>query len=527
MERAKKNKQIYLSWNSFNGGFLVAAKAIKLLAATADNGGIVIDEIIYLHDKPLSNKSIAEKRAFLQEETIGDLTKKFKDNREIKSRIIQCADIAERLDKIPKFQNHLIHIKSVTHYQSIYDELIQFIKKNINEREDIDLHINVSPGTSQMHVVWLMLNSAGFLPANAKLWSTQYVKERNKTILNPIKFKPNTLLSQVFKSGYDKKYPVNINPNETLSNKRKEVEQKILLFSAIPKAPLLLLGERGIGKSTYVRTIVRKDKKVPYAELACGIFTEELIRSELFGYEKGAFTGAAAAKKGILKRYEKGGILFLDEVHDLSKPLQRSLIQVLQTGEYYPIGANKPHVAQFKLITASNLPINELRHKLDNDFWDRIARTVVHIPPLRECREDLESYWRKSWAEMSDFNEAPPVFWNKQLEKYLYDQELEGNFRDLQKLITYLMAFLIVGEPKPQVLKKAIAEFEQWAIHKPVSLEKETYFTNGATYKEISSRFNQDLATWAKTQYGNLDNAAKILERAKSTLYEDLRGGKK
>jgi len=520
----KKNKQIYLSWNSFNGGFSVAAKAIELLAA---NESIHIDEIIYLHDNPLSNESIAEKKAFLQEDSIGNLVKKFKDAPRTKSRIIKCADIGERLDRTPKFENRIIHINSVTDYQSIFDNLIPFIKNNINTKENFDLHINVSPGTPQMHVVWLMLNSTGFLPTNTKLWSTQYVKSNDKTILKSINFKPKTILSQVFKSQHERKHPITINPNETISSKRQETEKKIRLFSTIPNAPLLLLGERGVGKSTYVRNLIAANIDAPYKELACGTFSENLIRSELFGHKKGAFTGAITDKKGILDFFTDGGILFLDEIHDLSKPLQRNLIQVLQTGEYYPIGEHKAKKAQFKLVTASNLTISELQKKLDGDFMDRISRFIVQIPPLRECKEDLSTYWSKSWGELSDFEAAPPLLWNQKIETYLKKQDLHGNFRDIQKLISYLMAFLLSGENKLEAFKLAKIEFEQWKSSKTGSAEENNYFKNGKSYREMADHFNFDLVTWAKQQYGDLDAAEKILNRAKSTLYEDLRGGKK
>lgn len=520
----KKNRQIYLSWNSFNGGFVVAAKAIQLLS---DNEKIIIDEIRYLHDKPLKDTAIAEKKAFLGEKTITELLKdtKVAEDDNIRKKIIDCHDIGELLyrNKKPTFENKLLHISNLTDYQSIYNAVINYIKITFPKDIDVDLHINVSPGTPQMHVVWLMLNSTGFLPSGTRLWSSQFIRNKNKTVLNPIDFKPHHYLSHVLKSGYGKVNSIQINPNETLSGKRKAAEYKIQLFTAIPDAPLLLLGERGVGKSTYVEKFIARDD-LPFESLVCGIFSEELMRSELFGYEKGAFTGATSDKDGILSKFKSGGILFLDEIHDLSKPLQRQLMQVLQTGCFYPIGAKKPLLAKFKLVTASNLSIDALvGEKLDIDFFDRIARFIIEIPPLRKCKEDLELYWQKAWNEIGNFEEAPSLIWNETLKKYLNAQELYGNFRDLQKLISYIMAYYIGGNKKDLAIQKAIAEFEKWKSKKMEYPKSDKYFINNATYKEIVGVFNADLVTWAKEHYGGLDEAAKALGRSKSMLYVDMR----
>ncbi len=516
----KKRKQVYLSWHSFNAGFVVAAKAIELLETKEK---VKIDEIWYLQSQALSNQNILEKNAFLQDGE-RDKVKELDDRRKIST----CRDIGKQLKKRPQFQNQILHIKGVTDYQSIYNQVIEFLKQNLKERPELELNINVSPGTPQMHVVWLMLNASGYLPNNTRLWSTQYEKKKNKTILKEIDFKPQTYLSQVLKSGYKKVLPVTINPNETLSNKRKEAERKIKLFSAIPNCPLLLLGERGIGKSTYVKSLIlNQNPDLPSAEIACGTFSEALLRSELFGHKKGSFTGAISDKKGILDKFKRGGILFLDEIHDLPKPLQRQLMQVLQTGEFYPIGETTPSFAKFQLISASNQSINVLKNQtLDRDFFDRIARFIVEIPPLRESKEDIEKYWESCWNQLSNFENAPPLIWNKKIEKFLTNHNLFGNFRDLQQIISHIIAFVVGGYSKEESCNLAIKEFQLWDKESVEETDSnQTFFQRGLTHKEISIHFNRVLANWAKKEYGGLSEASKRLERAESTLYQDLRSG--
>jgi len=522
LQEMKKNKQILLTWDAYNNGFVVTAQTVFILS---EKFGIEIDEIFYLQNQTLQDSNLAEIDVFSGNKSFSKVSKKLLDDDAIKRRLHQCAEIREKLgDNIPKFKNQNVNIKSVTDYQSIYDKLVDLLKTEFLEKENIDLHINVSPGTPQMHVVWLMLNSAGFLPVNTRLWSSQWVKESRKTVLNEVKFKPKTYLSKILKSKYLKAQLPDINPNDTRSPKRKEAEEKLFTFSHTPNAPILLIGERGTGKSTYVRTIVKsiQKEKEAYAELACGTFSNELMRSELFGYKEGAFTGAIKDKDGILSKFSKGGVLFLDEIQDLSNELQRHLMQVLQTGEYYPLGATEPIKANFRLIAASNTKYRELNTKLDLDFLDRISRFVIEIPPLRECLEDIELYWKNVWNEVANFEDAPLIIWNESLEKFIFSQDLNGNFRDLQKLASYIIAFYSQTHKTEVAIAKAINEFKKWKLD-DISYEENTYFRFKSTYNEIIADFNKDLAEWAIKKYGGKKEASKVLSRSESMLSKDLK----
>ncbi|MCG8902064.1 sigma-54 factor interaction domain-containing protein [Tenacibaculum finnmarkense] len=286
----------------------------------------------------------------------------------------------------------------------------------------------------------------------------------------------------------------------------------------------MLLGERGTGKSTYVRELILKkyDKNYPFSELACGTFTEELMKSELFGYKKGAFTSAEKDKDGILSNFKNGGILFLDEIQDLSKPLQRQLIQVLQTGKYLPLGSTQPEKTNFRLITASNITFENLtKNKLDYDFFDRISRFIVEIPSLRECQEDYILNWKNVWNDVANFEDAPSLIWNEKIHTFLKSKKLFGNFRDMQKLASYILAFYFENHKKDIAIEKAITEFEKWNIDKIET--KETYFIKEKTYNEIISRFNRDLAEWSIDTYGSKKEAAIHLKRSESMLSKDIK----
>lgn len=515
---SKKTKQILLTWDAYNNGFVVTAQTVSLLS---ERYNIKIDEIFYLQNQALQNSNLTEIDLFTGKVRFSKAIKKFPGDDKIKRRLRNCHEIRDSLgDKIPKFTNQNLNIKGVTDYQSIYDKLVDLLKKEFLEKENIDLHINVSPGTPQMHVVWLMLNSAGFLPSNTILWSSQWLRESQKTVLNRVYFKPKTYLSQILKSKYFKTHLPNINPNDTKSPKRKDAEDRLEIFAHIPNAPILLLGERGTGKSTYARTLIKnyQEKNQPFEELACGTFSEELMRSELFGHEKGAFTGATVKKLGILSKFKTGGILFLDEIHDLSKPLQRQLMQVLQTGVYYPIGSTKPEKSIFRLVSASNLSFSKLANKkLDSDFLDRITRFIVEVPPIRHCKDDIKNDWEKVWKEVANFDTAPNLIWNKELSAFLSEHDLPGNFRDLQKIASYIIAFLIDKKNKRNAVYSAIQEYKKWRQKADSEMER-SYFKRNKTHNEIVAYFERDLVNWATKEYGSIDEASKVLGRSKDML---------
>lgn len=510
------SKNCLLTWDSYNHGFIVTARTILGLLKNED---ILINEVLYLHNQPLTTQNIQERKAFYKEV----LDSKDKIDNERLRKVKRVRDQFELEEKpFPKFKNKGITIKSVTDYQSIYDGLVKFLKSDfINDISN--LHINVSPGTPQMHVVWLMLNASGYLPENTKLWSSQWYKTDDSYVIHEVKFKPKTYLSEVLKRKYNDAFTPPINPNDTLSKLRRDSEKRIEVFAHLLNVPIMLLGERGTGKSTYVREIIAPlHTDLPYKELACGTFNEELLRGELFGYTKGAFTGANQDKKGILSEFEKGGVLFLDEIQDLSKPLQRQLIQVLQTGQYYPLGSNTPKSAKFRLITASNKSFQELNENyLDLDFIDRIARFIVEIPPLRKSREDLPRFWSDAWKTIHNSDYGPPLIKSRILETFLDEDALHGNFRDLQRLAALVGAFYLSSKNKNTAIKEAILEFRKWSTMQSQDKTSDTFFKEGENYNHIVAHFNKELVLWAESHYGSLIAASMVLDRSESALRKD------
>ena len=226
--------------------------------------------------------------------------------------------------------------------------------------------------------------------------------------------------------------------------------------TAIVPFPILLRGERGVGKTTLAKFIrassrFRKpERDHEWPSVACGQFPDaQLLRIELCGSKKGAFTGAVD-KPGLLK-LAHGDTLFLDEIHDLSPDNQRVMIRLLEDGKYYPLGETRPSMSKFRLITGTNLPDDELRERLSPDFFDRIRMIEVHIPPLRDCPEDLPWMWAETWGAVA--REARLDAQELDREQHesivgrLHGQDLPGNWRDLRRLAVCLAIACHAREP--------------------------------------------------------------------------------
>ncbi|MCE9535906.1 MAG: sigma-54 dependent transcriptional regulator, partial [Nitrospirae bacterium] len=157
-------------------------------------------------------------------------------------------------------------------------------------------------------------------------------------------------------------------------------------------ATVLIQGETGSGKEIAARLLHDQSRRAngPFIAINCGAVSRELLESELFGHEKGSFTGAIAAKPGLIAAAE-GGTLFLDELGEMPGPMQVSLLRFLDRGEYRPVGSTRTLQANVRVIGATNQDIQELVHqgRFRDDLLYRINTVTLRVPPLRERKEDL------------------------------------------------------------------------------------------------------------------------------------------
>lgn len=204
------------------------------------------------------------------------------------------------------------------------------------------------------------------------------------------------------------------------------------------KSSVLLLGETGTGKELFARVIHHNSARhdMPFVPINCSAIPENLLETELFGHVRGAFTGAVSAKKGILEEAE-GGTVFLDEIGDMSLPLQAKLLRVIEDQFIRPVGSTKGNKVDIRFITATNRDLKAAvkQGMFREDLYYRINVITLHIPPLRERREDILSltrhYLEKYSQEMGkQIKEISP-----EAMEIMANYEWSGNVRELQNAI--------------------------------------------------------------------------------------------
>jgi DNA-binding NtrC family response regulator len=220
-------------------------------------------------------------------------------------------------------------------------------------------------------------------------------------------------------------------------------EQMRQIFSAIDEvaptsAPVLITGETGVGKDLAARAIhYRSDRSFgPFVAVNCGALSESLLESELFGHEKGAFTGAVKARRGRLEMADNG-TLFLDEIGEISTKMQVGLLRVLEEKRFLRLGGSRPISSDFRLITATHRDLLSLirENQFREDFYYRINVITLHIPPLRERPEDipaLADHFLKRYVE--DTGKHLEGFTEKAL-FLLGSYAWPGNVRELKNVI--------------------------------------------------------------------------------------------
>jgi DNA-binding NtrC family response regulator len=423
-------------------------------------------------------------------------------------------EIPERVAGVP-LERLTLHVSDPTDHAGIYETVRTEVVPRV--RDLAGLHINVSPGTPAMHAVWLILHAGGAFPEGTRLWSSQLDPGTQSRRIDPVTFPISTYLAEARHAKSADPAIASYEP-EARSPARRAALEQLARYARLPGAPLLILGERGTGKTRLVESLVRilKGGKAVVA-VPCGGLDPSLAESALFGHVRGAFTGADANRPGLIKE-AAGGILFLDEVQDLPKAVQRKLVRVLQDHRrrYRQVGGDAELESSFELVCASNRSPAQLRETLDQDLLDRISHLTVRLPPLRECREDLPGDWRAVWKELRSSTELGEPPWTPELCESLTAAPLSANLRDLQRLSLLCMAWSH-GQSVDKAVSHALAEWR--ASDSGVGAEGGSFFSGSRRDRTLA--FQKELATWAKATYGTWAEAAKQLGCDEKTLRDD------
>lgn len=220
---------------------------------------------------------------------------------------------------------------------------------------------------------------------------------------------------------------------------------------------VLVTGENGVGKEVFPRIIhdhsLRKNKK--YFAVNCGAIPEGTIDSELFGHEKGAFTGAVEQREGYFAA-ANGGTLFLDEVGELPMQTQARLLRVLETGEYIRVGSSEVRKTDVRIVAATNVNMEKAISdgKFREDLYYRLNTINISVPALRERGTDAALLFRKFALDMSEKYKMPPVRLNDEAQRLLLSYSWPGNVRQLKNLAENMSVTAEERDITPDILRR-------------------------------------------------------------------------
>ncbi len=276
---------------------------------------------------------------------------------------------------------------------------------------------------------------------------------------------------------------------------------------------VLLTGETGVGKSLLAKIIhfTSRRQTMPFLSINCATLTEELLASELFGHEKGAFTGAVRTKQGLIEIADTG-TLFLDEIAEMAPNLQAKLLKVIEEGEFYRVGGTRPVKVDVRFIAATNQNVRSIiaEGRFREDLYYRLNIMEISIPPLRDRRDDipplcahfLEKHVLSSRKKISGFT--------KEALDVLMHYSYPGNVRELENLIERAIILekgpLITPESLPQTIKMFQID----------TIEPDRIKTIEELNKEYAEKVLDMLG-------GNKSRAAEVLGISRTSLWRILK----
>ncbi len=283
--------------------------------------------------------------------------------------------------------------------------------------------------------------------------------------------------------------------------------------------PVLIYGESGTGKELIAEAIhkLSPGRNGPFVPVNCSAIPDTLIESELFGYEKGAFTGAIKEKKG---RFElaHGGTIFLDEIGDISPLMQVKLLRVIQTGTVERLGSTKSIKVDVRIISATNKDLEtEMREgKFRDDLYYRISVIPIKIPPLRERKNDIPLLINRFFRDISESFSINIASISNIAMKALMNYPWPGNIRELQNVIQYA---IVQAQANGRDYIELSDLPEKILFHKRIGTIKLKNNHNNSSNRVTLDAINEAL----RSTGGNKVKAAKLLGISRATLYRILK----
>ncbi len=272
---------------------------------------------------------------------------------------------------------------------------------------------------------------------------------------------------------------------------------------------VLVTGESGVGKESFPKIIhqLSHRKHNKYIAVNCGAIPEGTIDSELFGHEKGAFTGANSARKGYFEVAD-GGTIFLDEVGELPLTTQVRLLRVLENGEFIKVGASEVQKTNVRIVAATNLDMEKAiqKGKFREDLFYRLSTVEIKIPPLRNRKEDIHLLFRKFASDFAKKYNMPTIRLDENAQNLLNAYRWNGNIRQLRNVAEQLSVLEEKREVSSQLLKYYLPDFNSSL---PALINKSNSSNDFSNEREILYKILFDMKK-------DLNDLKKITDHLKS-----------
>ncbi|HVS94463.1 MAG TPA: sigma-54 dependent transcriptional regulator [Mucilaginibacter sp.] len=295
---------------------------------------------------------------------------------------------------------------------------------------------------------------------------------------------------------------------------------------------VLITGESGSGKEVFSHIIHQMSprKHGPFIAVNCGAIPEGTIDSELFGHEKGSYTGAVGERKGYFETVN-GGTIFLDEIAEMPLGTQARLLRVLESGQYIRVGSSKVEKTNVRVIAATNVDVYEAvkNGKFREDLYYRLNTVPLRIPPLRDRKEDIYLLFRKFTADFTDKYRTPPIQLDEEAQQLLVNYSWPGNVRQLKNVAEQLAVLERDRLITAQILQNYIPQEVAGGRNLPMRLEnqpKEDFSERDILYKVLFD-MKRDMVELKKLvadiiEHGGVSASYANNPQALNQLYRDI-----
>lgn len=286
------------------------------------------------------------------------------------------------------------------------------------------------------------------------------------------------------------------------------------LETAIKVAPtdmnVLINGESGVGKESFSKIIHQLSgrKHAPFIAVNCGAIPEGTIDSELFGHEKGSFTGATDKRKGYFETVN-GGTIFLDEVGELPLGTQARLLRILENGEFIKVGSSAVQKTDVRVVAATNRDLLEraMEGKFREDLYYRLATVPIRVPKLAERREDIYLLFRKFSMDFAESHHAPMIVLNEEAQQVLANYSWPGNIRQLRNITEQICVLENGPTIDGETLKRYLPSTPGPGL--PMLLGKNESYGDGMSERDVFYKvlidLRKDVNDLKKVVFGLLD----------------------